>query len=75
MLLHVLGHVDPDHRLLGVEHELGQRPGKLGLADPGRADEQEGADRPVRVLQPGARAPQRVRHGLDRLVLADDPVV
>ena len=37
VLLHVLGHVDPDHRVLGVEHELGQRTGQLGLADAGRA--------------------------------------
>ncbi len=61
VLLHVLGHVDADHRLLGVEHELGERPGQLGLADAGRAEEQERADRAVRVLKAGARAPQRVR--------------
>jgi hypothetical protein len=27
VLLHVLGHVDADHGLLGVEHELGERAG------------------------------------------------
>ena len=75
VLLHVLGHVDPDHRVLGVEHELGERPRQLGLADAGRAEEQERADRPVGVLEPGARAPQRRRHRLDRLVLADHPPV
>ena len=75
VLLHVLGHVDADDRLLGVEHELGQRPGELGLADAGRAEEEEGADRPVRVGEPGARAAQRVGDRLDRLVLADHPLV
>ncbi len=30
---------------------------------------------PVRVLEPGACAPERVGHGLDGLVLADDALV
>ena len=68
-------HVDADHRVLRVEHELGQRAGQLGLADAGRAEEQERADRPVRVAQAGARAAQGVGHGLDGLVLADDALV
>ena len=75
VLLHVLGHVDPDHRLVAVEQELGQRPRQLGLADPGRAEEDEAAERPVRVLQTRPRPPDRVRHRRDRLVLPDDPQV
>ncbi len=75
VLLHVLGHVDADHRVLGVEHELGERPGELGLADAGRAEEEERADRAVGVLEAGARAAQRVGDGLDGLVLADDALV
>ena len=51
VFLHVLGHVDPDHRLLGVEHELRQGARQLGLAHPGGSEEQEGADRPVGVRQ------------------------
>ena len=47
-LLHVLAHVDADHRLLVVEEELRQRPRELGLADAGRAEEDERADRPLR---------------------------
>ena len=35
-----------------VEHELGQRSRQLGLADAGRAEEQEGADRPVGSCRP-----------------------
>ncbi len=75
MPLLVLGHVDPDHRPLVVEHELGERAGELGLADAGRAEEDERADRAIGVLQPGARATERVRDGLDRLVLADHALV
>ena len=58
-----------------VEHELRQRPRQLGLADAGRAEEQERADRAVGVLQARAGAAQRARDRLDRLVLADDPFV
>ena len=61
--------------LLVVEHELGERAGELRLADAGRAEEDERADRPVRVLQAGARAAERVRDRGDRLVLADDALV
>ena len=75
MLLHVLAHVDPDHRVLGVEHELGKRTGELGLAYAGGAEEQKGADRAVGILQPSARAAQSSGNSLDRLVLADDAFV
>ena len=71
----VLAHVDADHRLLVVEHELGERAGELRLADAGRAEEDERADRPIGVLQAGARAAERVRDRGDRLVLTDDALV
>jgi hypothetical protein len=71
VLLHELGHVDAHHGLFGVEQELGQRLAQLGLADAGGAEEQERADRPVRVRQPGAGAADGVGHGAHRLVLAD----
>ncbi len=67
----VLGHVEPYHRALVVEHELGERLRELGLADAGRAEEDERADRAVRILEAGARPPERVRNGRDRVVLAD----
>ena len=41
VLLHELGHVDADHRVRIVEQEFGERLGELGLADAGRAEEQE----------------------------------
>ena len=36
VLLHVLGHIEAQKRVLGVEQELGERLGKLGLAHAGR---------------------------------------
>ena len=59
-------------RVLVVEQEVGQRLGQLGLADAGRPEEHERADRPVRILQAGARPAHRLGHGLHRLALADD---
>jgi hypothetical protein len=72
VLLHVLRHVEPHHGVLVVEQERGQRLGQLGLADTGRPKEQERADRPVRVLQAGARAAHGGRDRMHRLGLADD---
>jgi hypothetical protein len=71
----VLGHVDPDHGPFVVEHELCERAGKLGLSDAGRPEEDEGPDRPVRVLQARASTTKGVCDGLDSLLLADDPLV
>ena len=42
-----------------VEQEFGERLGQLGLADAGGAEEQEGAERPVGVLQARAGAADR----------------
>src|SRR5438105_4079689 len=56
----VLRHVEAHHRALVVEHELRERARQLRLTHAGRAEEDERADRPVRILEPGARAPQRV---------------
>ena len=75
MLLHEFGHVHPNHRILGIEQELRQRPGELGLADPGRAEKQERAVGTARVGEPGARPANRVGDGFDRLVLTDHPRV
>ena len=75
MPLLVLAHVEPHHRVLVVEHELGERARELRLPHAGRAEEDERADRAVRVLQPGACAAQCIRDGGDRLVLTDDALV
>ena len=70
-----LRHVDPDQRLLGREQPLGERLDQLGLADAGRAEEQERAERLVAVRQPDAGAPHGVGDDLDGLLLADHPRV
>ena len=75
VLLLVLRHVDPHHRLLVVEQEFGEGASELGLPDTGRTEEQEAAERTVGILQAGARAPDGVRHRNDGLVLTDDSLV
>ena len=72
VLLHVLGHVDPHDGVLVVEQELRERPGELRLSHAGRPDEEEGADRPFRVREAGARTAHGVGDGLDGLLLAHD---
>src|SRR2546425_9444191 len=69
---HVLGHVDPDHRAFVVEEELGECARQLGFPDSGGPEEEERADGPIGVGEPRPRAPDRVGHGAEGLVLADD---
>src|SRR5690606_3536695 len=75
VLLHELAHVDADHGVGAVEQELSQGLAQLGLADAGRAQEQEAAIGPVRVAQAGAAATDGVGHRPHRLVLADHALV
>src|SRR4051812_38072442 len=75
VLLHVLRHVDAHHRVLVAEEELRERPRQLRLAHARRAEEDEGAGRPLRVLEARARAADRLRDDLDGGVLADDALV
>ena len=71
--LAVLAHVDADHGPLVVEQEVGERLGQLGLADAGRAEEQERAGGPVGVGDPGAAAAYGVADRADGGLLADQP--
>ena len=71
----VLGHVEPDDVVLGVEERLGERARQLGLADAGRPEEDERADRPAGVLDARASADDRVGDELHGLVLADHALV
>ena len=73
--LHELAHVDLDEGVLAAEHELGEGLGELGLPDAGGAEEDERADRALRVLEAGAGASDGLGDDLDRLLLADDAVV
>ena len=71
--LSVLAHVDPDDGRLGVEEELRQRLGQLGLAHARRAQEEERADRAVRVLQTGPAAADGVGDGVHGVILVHHP--
>ncbi|CAI09933.1 hypothetical protein ebB234 [Aromatoleum aromaticum EbN1] len=75
VLFHEFAHVDADQVLFRIEQELGERLAELGLADAGRAQEQERAVRAVLVRKAGARAADRIRDEPHRLVLADDALV
>ena len=75
MLLHVLGHVDLDERVLVAEQELGERAGELGLADAGGAEEDERAARALRILDARAGTADGLGDRDDRLVLADHALV
>src|SRR4051812_43250751 len=71
VLLLVFRHVDARHRLLVAEQDLRESPGELVLADARWTEEQEAAERRFRILETGARPPNRIGHGVDRIVLAD----
>ena len=75
VLLHELGHVEGDERLLGTKEELGERLGELGLAHARGAEEDERAAGATRVLERAAAAPDGLGDLGDRLVLADDALV
>mmetsp|Transcript_24617 Transcript_24617/g.41127 ORF Transcript_24617/g.41127 Transcript_24617/m.41127 type:complete len:578 (+) Transcript_24617:1095-2828(+) len=70
--LHELRHIQAHHRVLGAEIVGRERLAQLGLADAGRAGEDEGSDGPVGVLQANARATDRTGDRDDCLLLSDD---
>ena len=71
MALHELAHVDLDQRVLSAEHELGERLGELRLPHTSWTEEEETADRTLRILEAGASATHRTAERADRLLLAD----
>ncbi len=73
VFFHVFGHVDPDHGLLGIKEKIGQGAGQFGFTHTGRAQEDEGAERTVRVLQACPGTSYGIGNGADRLLLADHP--
>src|SRR6266704_1780062 len=56
MLLHVFGHIHANHRPFIVEKEFGQRARGFSLSDTCRSQEHEDTNRPMRILEPGARS-------------------
>src|SRR5687768_1278323 len=66
VLLLVFRHVDANQRMLVVKQELRERARKLRLAHAGRAEEDEAAQRTIRILQAGPGAANGVAHRDDR---------
>ena len=73
--LHVLGHVDAHEVVFIIEQAVGEGLCKLRLADARGAEEEEAADRAVRVCNAGARALDGLGHEAHGLVLTDDALV
>src|SRR6266516_1114523 len=69
MFLHVFGHINANHRPFIVEKEFGQSARGFGLSDTGRSQEHEDTNRPITILEPGARAAYGIRHGLQSGIL------
>ena len=74
-LLHILGHIDPHQVVLIIKQSLGQSLGKLCLAYACGAQEQEGANGTVGVLNTGTAALDGLGNGADSLILADHTLV
>ncbi len=75
VLLLELRHVDDGHVLLAAVEQVGQRDGRLRLADAAGADEQEHADRPARIGQVRPRRADPLGDGVQGVRLADDPLL
>ena len=67
-----LGEVDAHERGFAAEERFGERFRQLGLSDAARAAEEKRAQRFARIVQAGARAPNRFGNRRDRAVLTDD---
>src|SRR5688572_249840 len=75
MLLHVLGHIESNQRLLSAKEEFRQPPRDLGLANTSRAKEQEATHRPTGSLKSSPATANGAGERSDRFVLADDALV
>ena len=71
VFFHILGHIDADHRLLIVEHELRQSPGQFGFSHTGGPQENERSNRAVRILQTRACPSEGRRHSPNAVILSD----
>ncbi len=75
MTLAELAHVEAHDRLVVIEERLRERLRQLGLADAGRAEEQERPDGSTLVAHAGAVASHRAGNGGDGVILSDDALV
>ena len=67
-----LGEIDAHQRGLAAEERLGERFRELGFSDAARAAKEKASQRLARIVQTGARAPNRFGDGRDRAILTDD---
>mmetsp|Transcript_13989 Transcript_13989/g.33045 ORF Transcript_13989/g.33045 Transcript_13989/m.33045 type:complete len:302 (-) Transcript_13989:1622-2527(-) len=67
--LHVLAHVEPDHRALVAKIDLGEGFRDFGLTNTRRAGEQESTNGASRIFEPRAVPAHRPRDRVDRIVL------
>ena len=75
MLLHVFAHIDTYHVAFIIKKYLCQGLSELSLADTGRAKEDKGANRTVRILDSGTRTDNGLADSLDCLILTDNMLV
>src|ERR1700736_2185632 len=71
VLLHVLAHVESNHRVFVIEQKLGQRATQFGLPHSSRTEEDEGTNWPIFVLQTSSGATYRIGNRPDRFALSD----
>ena len=69
---HIFTHIDSDHILLRIKKIFSKAFRELGFAYSGRTEEEERADRAVRVFQPGSVPLDSAHDFLDGIVLAYD---
>ena len=72
VLLLILRHIELEQGFLAAEPAFRQRLCQRSLTDTGRPEEEHRADRPARLPQPGAAAPDGPGHGSDSPALAHD---
>jgi len=73
--LHVLAHVNADHRLLITKYCFRKGFGQLCLSHARGSEKEEGCDGTATVAQPGARQTHGIGYGSYCLVLTDDPLM
>mmetsp|Transcript_12116 Transcript_12116/g.26900 ORF Transcript_12116/g.26900 Transcript_12116/m.26900 type:complete len:218 (+) Transcript_12116:803-1456(+) len=75
VLLHVLAHVHPDHRLLGAEELAGESLAELGLPHTRRTAEHEACNGPGRIAETSPCSPKGSRDAAHGLLLTDNALV
>ena len=73
VLFHIFAHVDADDVPFIVKKRFGEGFSQFRLADACRAEEDERADRAVRIFYARAGADDRIADDLYRFILTDDP--